>query len=85
MSSGRRAVELLPYTRDAMDAGNYVLTLAQIYTLLGQKEDAVHQLDRYLSNPGVCGAGFIERYPLFDPLQDDPAFQEVLRHAPSGD
>ncbi len=85
MSSGRRAVELLPYTRDAMDAGNYVWALVQIHSLLGQKEETVHQLDRYLSNPGMCGAGFIERYPLFDPLQDYPAFQEMLRHAPSGD
>jgi len=79
VSAGHHAVELMPYDRDAMDAGHFVWNLIRIHALLGQKEDAIRELDRYLSHPGIFGAGYIERHPLFDFLKGDPAFQAVLR------
>jgi tetratricopeptide (TPR) repeat protein len=81
VSAAERAVELIPYDRDAMEAGEWVFYLAAVQAIAGRAADAVATLDRYLGMPGYFGTAFIEADPRFDSLRELPAFGELLaRH-----
>jgi Flp pilus assembly protein TadD len=78
VTAGRKAVELVPPGRDAMDAGVWVLSLAGIQAIAGRRADAVASLNRYLGMPGYYGTAFLAADPRFDSLREDPAFRELL-------
>ena len=50
---GRRACELLPMSKDAVDGVAFVVNLAQIYTWTGEKDLAIEQLNAALKVPTI--------------------------------
>ncbi len=75
---GRRAVELLPVTKDSIDGAQLVQYLAVIYAWVGQKDLAFEQLRIASSIPGYLSYGSLQLDPLWDPLRGDPGFEKIV-------
>ena len=76
---GRRAVELLPVSKDAVDAPSYVQNLAQIYVMVGDYDSAIDQLEYLLSIPSnYISIPYLRIDPTWAPLRNHPRFQKLL-------
>jgi serine/threonine-protein kinase len=75
---GRRAVQLLPSTRDAMTGPDRERALAQIYVIVGEFDLAIDQLQHLLSIPSQFSAGSLYVDPFWDPLRSIARFQAML-------
>ena len=75
---GRRACELLPVSRDAIDGPSYITNLAIIYAWVGEKDQALEQLGRAAELPGGVKFGEVKLYPQWDPLRGDPRFEAIV-------
>jgi TolB-like protein/Tfp pilus assembly protein PilF len=78
LREGRRAVELLPVTRDAMTGAELLRNLAIIYSWAGEKELAIKQLEELLPLYGPISYGQLRLHPWWDPLRDDPRFDTIV-------
>jgi len=76
--AGERAVELLPISKDAFLGASYVHRLAEIYTIVGEYETAIDQLEILFSVPSRISAHALRLDPMWDPLRDNPRFQRLL-------
>lgn len=76
--AGRRAVELMPSTIDVLAASDHLLALVRIHAILGQRDAAIAELDRYLSGPGHMSLRGLMGEPDFATLRDAPGFQALL-------
>jgi TolB-like protein/Flp pilus assembly protein TadD len=76
---GRRAVELHPLEKDALEAPVQIVNLALIHTMVGQHEAALEQLDTALSVPSILSVAWLREDPRWDGLRDLPSFEELLR------
>jgi serine/threonine-protein kinase len=79
VAEGRRATELLPRSKDGFYYLPYQIDLAQIYVMVGDHDHAIEKLEYLLSNPSWVSVPFLENDPTWNPLRDDPRFQELLR------
>ncbi len=75
---GKRAVELLPPSRDAYFGVDNLVYLATIYAAAGRTEEAVEQLQTALALPGYISIALLRVAPEWDPIRSDPAFQRLL-------
>ena len=75
---GRRAVELLPVTKDSIDGALLVQYLAVIYAGVGEKDLALDQLRIASSIPGYLSYGSLRLDPLWDPLRGNPDFEKIV-------
>ncbi len=75
---GLLGVELLPVTEDAVYGLPAVIDLAQIYTLLGDAEKAVEQLEFLLSREGWFSVPWLKADPRWLSLHGDPHFEALL-------
>jgi non-specific serine/threonine protein kinase len=75
---GKRAVELLPVTKDTFYGPTILSELASIYTMVGEYDLAIDQLDYSLSIPAGVHLWELRMYPKWDPLRDHPRFQALL-------
>ncbi len=75
---GRIGVELAPLDKDAAVGPYRILEFAQIYTMVGEYDAAVEQLEHLLSVPGPHSAAMLRVDPTWDPLRDHPRFQKLL-------
>ncbi len=78
---GKRAVELLPVSEDAVWGPTHVLDLATIYTMVGEQDAALDQIEYLFSiPPGVSAfsAARLKIDPQFDPLRSHPRFRTLL-------
>jgi TolB-like protein/tetratricopeptide (TPR) repeat protein len=75
---GQRGVELLPVSKDAVYGIPYVIDLAHIYTLIGEPEKAVAQLEYLISRPGWISVPWLRMDPRWRPLQGNPSFEALL-------
>src|SRR5881409_1391678 len=78
IAEGRRAVELLPESQDALDGPKMTVELAQIYAWTGETDQALQLIDRSLSTPNGVTVPFLALDPMWDPLRDDPRFQALI-------
>jgi tetratricopeptide (TPR) repeat protein len=79
---GRRAVELLPVTKDAIIGSRLVQYLALIYAWTGEKDLALEQLSVAARIPGDLSYGHLRLHPYWDSLRGDPRFEIVASLAP---
>ena len=75
---GKRAVAMLPISRDGY-VGPYIqLQLVRIYLQVGEPELALDQLEPLLRVPFYLSPGWLRIDPTFDPLRKNPRFQKLL-------
>jgi len=75
---GRRAVEVLPVTKDAIVGPLLVEDLALIYAWTGEKDLAFEQLTIVARIPGYLSYGQLRLHPYWDPLRSDPRFEKIV-------
>jgi TolB-like protein/predicted Zn-dependent protease len=75
---GRRAVELLPVTKESIAGSLLVQYLALIYAGTGEKDLAFEQLATAARLPGYLSYGQLRLHPYFDPLRGDPRFEKIV-------
>jgi tetratricopeptide (TPR) repeat protein len=75
---GRRACELLPANKDAVDGPSYITNLAMIYAWTGEKDSALEQLAISAKIPAGVTYGELKLYPQWDSLRNDPRFDKIV-------
>ncbi len=78
LQEGRRAVELLPITKDAMDGAVLAVNLAQIYAWAGEKDLAIEQIAAVERVPNNLSYGDLKLHPNWDSLRGDPRFEKIV-------
>jgi tetratricopeptide (TPR) repeat protein len=81
LREGRRAVELLPVTKDVMTGSELVRNLALIYAWTGEKELALDQIAAALQGPGPITYGQLRLHPWWDAIREDPRFEKLVEEA----
>jgi serine/threonine-protein kinase len=75
---GKRAVEIMPFTKDFY-RGIFILEdLARIYTMVGEYGKAIEILDQLLTNPGVISVNLLRKDPAWEKLWDRDEFNKML-------
>jgi TolB-like protein/Tfp pilus assembly protein PilF len=75
---GRRAVELLPLTKDSIGGSFLLQYLTLIYAWSGEKDLAFEQLAVAARTPGFLSYGQLRLDPYWDPLRGDPRFDKIV-------
>ncbi|MBA7620237.1 hypothetical protein ES703_27582 [subsurface metagenome] len=75
---GKLAVEINPLSKDALYGPMLILNLAEIYTLLGEQDAAIDQLEVLLSIPSELSVPLLKLDPQWDPLREHPRFKALL-------
>jgi tetratricopeptide (TPR) repeat protein len=75
----RRAMELLPLSRDAYGGLYIAWEAAGILAQSGEGEEAVRIVERLLEGPGWHTGHDLRRHPDWDPVRNDPRFNALLR------
>jgi TolB-like protein/Flp pilus assembly protein TadD len=78
VAAGRRAIEILPETKDALNGPILIISLSRILTMVGAHEEAVSLLQRSLNTVGGITLQELRLEPIWDPLRNDPVFQKLL-------
>src|SRR3989442_4907288 len=78
IAEGKRAVELLPESRDAFDGPEVTAVLAQIYAWTGEHDQAFGLLDHLLVVPNGITVPGLKLDPIWDPLRKDPRYQALI-------
>ncbi len=55
------------------------MVMAQIYTIVGEYELAIDELEFALSIPAWSSAEYLRDDPIFAPLNDNPRFQALIK------
>jgi serine/threonine-protein kinase len=75
---GRRAVDLLPVTKDSIVGALLVEKLALIYAWTGEKDLAFEQLSVAAKLPGFVSYGELRLHLYWGPLRADPRFEQIV-------
>ena len=83
---GRRAVELKPESKDAVDGAIMNCYLALIYARVGENDLAIPLIERLLKTPGAVDSvdysitiNDLKYRWEWDPIRNDPRFQKLLK------
>jgi TolB-like protein/predicted Ser/Thr protein kinase/Flp pilus assembly protein TadD len=78
LREGRRAAELLPVEKDAVNGMRVIVCLARIAAWVGENDLACEQLARASRLPGGVSYGELKLLPWWDPLRGDPCFERIV-------
>jgi serine/threonine-protein kinase len=78
MAEAQRARELQPESNDAFEGPAITEGVAQVCAILGDKDRAIEILDGLLSRPSYVTVQDLRVNPIWDPLRNDPRFQELV-------
>jgi len=78
LREGRRAVELCPVEKDAVNGRRMIVRLAMIAAWVGEKDLACEQLAGAIRYSGSPSYGELKLLPFWDPLRSDPCFEKIL-------
>ena len=78
---GRRAAELTPVTKDAVNGANIMQFVGVIYAWTGEKDLAIRQIAVTLQVPSFLSYGQLRLHPFWDPLRGDPRFEKLAEEA----
>ena len=81
LREGRRAAELLPVEKDALEGMIVAKYLAMIAAWVGDKDLACQQLASIIRRPSVLSYGDLKLLPFWDPLRGDPRFEKIVEEA----
>jgi TolB-like protein/Flp pilus assembly protein TadD len=74
----KRGEELRPPSKDAVVGPTMIENLARVYTLVGEPEAALDQIERLLSSPTRFSINMLEVDPAWDPLRQRPRYRALL-------
>jgi hypothetical protein len=78
VKEGERAAALTPTARDGY-IGPYIQhQLARIYTVVGQPDKAIDQLEDLLKTPYFLSPAWLRIDPNFAPLKGNPRFEKLV-------
>jgi len=75
--NGERSVALLPVTKDAFSGAYNQHVLARTYTILGERDKAIDQLEALLAVPYFLSARWLTIDPTFAPVRGNPRFDKL--------
>jgi TolB-like protein/class 3 adenylate cyclase/Flp pilus assembly protein TadD len=75
---GRRAVELLPVSKNAIEGALLIKYLAVVYAWTGEEDLALEQLTIAAKLSGFLSYGELRLHPYWDPLRGDPRFDKIV-------
>jgi TolB-like protein/Flp pilus assembly protein TadD len=78
LQEGRRAIELLPVSKDSINGGHMIEYYAMIAAWVGEKDMACEQLAKAVQLPGTLSYGQLKLLPYWDPLRGDPRFEKIV-------
>jgi TolB-like protein/predicted Ser/Thr protein kinase len=78
LREGRRAVELLPVERDAINGLHMIENLAMIAAWVGEKDLACEQLAKAIRYPNAVSYGELKLMAEWDPLRGEPCFEKIV-------
>src|SRR5437667_1529521 len=78
LREGRRAVELVPVEKDALNGPLMVKYSAMIAAWAGEKDLACEQLATAIRNHSTISYGYLKLLPFWDPLRGDPRFEKIV-------
>jgi TolB-like protein/class 3 adenylate cyclase/Tfp pilus assembly protein PilF len=81
LREGRRAVELLPVEKDALDGAALIKYMAMIAAWVGDKDLACEQLAIAIRTTSGLSYGQLKLLPFWDPLRGDPRFEKIVEEA----
>jgi hypothetical protein len=76
-------MELVPIVQEAMrgpynNAGFTRTRFAMVCAWVGEREQALEQLEAVTKNPGGPSYGELRLNPMWDPLRGDPRFEKIV-------
>jgi serine/threonine-protein kinase len=71
-------MELFDAEYDGIDGPTVEEAYARVLVLAGEYDRALTQLERLATIPSYLAPGQLRLDPLYDPLRDDPRFQDLL-------
>ncbi len=78
IQEGKRACEILPYTKDSWIGPTFITYLAAIYATCGEKEAALQQLKVSAELPVGVTYGELRQSPDWESLRGDPRFEQIV-------
>jgi len=74
----RRAVDLMPITKDSWTGPRLLTNLALVYAWTGERDLAIEQLERLAKTPGGPTYGDLRFNPCWGSLRGDPRFEKIV-------
>jgi TolB-like protein/Tfp pilus assembly protein PilF/class 3 adenylate cyclase len=78
IQEGKHACEILPYTKDSWTGPAWITNLALIYTICGEKDRALEQLEISAKSSDGVSYGELKSSPEWEPLREDPRFDKIV-------
>jgi len=75
---GKKGVNLLPITKDAIRGSYRASDLARIYVMVGEFDLAMDQIELLLSIPGPLSIPVLRLDPAWAPLREHPRFKKLV-------
>jgi len=72
-------VELLPVSKDAYGGCWALQSLALLYTVVGEHDAAIDQLEYLLTIPSLISVPRLRFQPVWEPLHQHPRFKRLLK------
>ncbi|MEJ2613520.1 MAG: protein kinase [Ignavibacteriaceae bacterium] len=74
----KRGTNLNPFKEQSYFKFSRMLSFAEVYTLVGDYDNAIKQIDTILSKPGYFSVNRLKINPLFDPLRNLPGYKTLI-------
>jgi serine/threonine-protein kinase len=78
IQAAKKAVELEPINKNAFWAPHHHRWLAYIYSMVGEYDKALDEIELLLSIPYYFTTWDLKLSPFWDPMRDHPRFQELI-------
>ena len=78
VAEAKRAVEMLPISKDALEGPGIVMNLTVVYAWTDEFDRAFETLSPLTKTPFGIFYGQLKRDPYWDPLRKDPRFDKLL-------
>ncbi len=84
IAEGKKGIGLLPLEKEAYRGYYRQWDFAIIYTLIGDYNNALKQIDFILSIPGTFTTSILKLDPLYDPLRNLPGYKAIIEKYSDG-